>query len=220
MRGISFLVRTVIVRYRGFLVVGLFFLVSFAALLDARSQIDKNTQIVSDMKNYPVEAPSTIPALSQESIDIALEIFNIRVPASAKHPVLNVNLEDRGISSRQAWSELIVVEIGPSSFLSWGLLASTLAHELEIHCTQNFTLINMMDQIGLNGTINAERDAYQHELKNAKRFGLDEDQQRLIQDTMDYYYATDQMDQSVGLASRKLRDTLSSWLAKSFRSND
>jgi len=200
-------------------VIGLFFLASFAALLDAKSQIDKNTRIVSDLRSYPVESPNGLPTLSQNSIDMALEIYNIHVPASAKHPVLNRELEDRGISSRAAWSDLITVEVGPSAFLSWGLLASTLAHELEVHCNQNFALINVMDRLGLNGTLNAEREAYKHELKNAKRFGLDANQQQLIKDTMDYYYAYEQADQAEGLASKKLRDTISSWLAKSIISS-
>ncbi len=205
-----------VMKYRNFLIVGSFFVASFAALLSARTQIAENNQVISDLQDYPVEAPKTVPPLSQNSIDIALEMFNIKVPAGAKYPVLNPNLEDRGISSRLPWSEMITVEIGPSAFLSWSLLGSTLAHELEVHCQQNFTLINIMDALGMNGTQKAERAAYLHEISNAKRFGLDVDQQQLIRDTMDYYYAVDQSEAnySISLASKKIRNTLGRWLAK------
>ena len=78
--------------------------------------------------------------------------------------------------------------IGPAAFASWSLLGSTLAHELEVHCRQNFTLIRMQDLMGAQGTLKAERDAYAHELAHAERFNLSKIERMNIQATMDFYY--------------------------------
>ena len=80
------------------------------------------------------------------------------------------------------------VTVGPAAFESWGLLGSTLAHELEVHCQQNFTYIRLLDLLGLDGTLKAEREAYQHELSNAGRFHLGEVERENIKATMDFYY--------------------------------
>jgi hypothetical protein len=80
------------------------------------------------------------------------------------------------------------VFVGPTAFSSWGMLGSTLAHEVEVHCRQNFPLIVLKDQLGLDGTVEAEREAYEYEIQNAGRFGLDHRDQNLIAATVEYYY--------------------------------
>src|SRR5690606_19202846 len=107
-----------------------------------------------------------------ESIDLAIAMFGIEVPASAEWPVLDKKIEDRGLTTRGAFMDKAKVTIGPAAFTSWALLGSTLAHELEVHCQQNFLFIYLMDLVGLDGTGEAERQAYRHELTNAKRFSL------------------------------------------------
>lgn len=134
--------------------------------------------------------PDTKPELSQESIDFALEMFGIVIPAGAAHPTFDASLADRGVTIRGAMFDEARVAVGPSAFESWSLLGSTLAHELEVHCQQSFFVIYMMDLLGLEGTVEAERQAYLHELANAERFGLDRGSRDLIADTMDYFYPT------------------------------
>jgi hypothetical protein len=135
-----------------------------------------------------VVAPKMKPAVAQESIDLALELYGISVPGNVEHPILDAELKDRGLTTRSAFLEKAQVSIGPSAFTSWALLGSTLAHEIEVHCQQNFFTIYVMDTLGLDGTGEAERQAYAHELRNATRFGLDAADADLIADTMEFYY--------------------------------
>lgn len=137
-----------------------------------------------------VRPPNSKPSLSQESIDIALVMFDIRIPPNAMHPVFDPELEDRGLTTLRGWGRKLEVTIGPAAFASWGLLGSTLAHELEVHCQQNFAMIRLQDLFGLEGTANAEREAYIHELNNAERFHLSNVERVNIQATMDFYYPT------------------------------
>jgi hypothetical protein len=135
-----------------------------------------------------VMPPDSIPPQSQESIDIAMAMFGIMLPPSAEKPVFDPKLRDRGLTIRGTWVGKSKVIIGPSAFINWSILGSTLAHEIEIHCNQSFFLIAIMDLIGLDGTRAAERQAYLHEIKNRERFGMTQNDQELIVDTLVYYY--------------------------------
>ena len=135
-----------------------------------------------------VKAPEGRPPMNQDSVDLALVMYGIEVPTSANPPLFDPELKDRGLTTRGAFMDKAQVTVGPSAFSSWGLLGSTLAHEIEVHCQQNFLAIYVMDAVGLDGTGAAERQAYIHELRGAKRFGLEGDDAELIADTMDYYY--------------------------------
>lgn len=128
------------------------------------------------------------PPQTQESIDKAIKLFRIQVPQRANWPKLNKDMAERGMTTYYGLNKKLLVEIGPAAFESWALLGSTLGHELEVHCKQSFILINIKDRLGLDGTLDAERDAYQHELDDAERFGLSIEEQRQIKMTMDFYY--------------------------------
>jgi hypothetical protein len=154
----------------------------------AHKEVDAKRAFERRAARVKVIAPATAPAVSQESIDIALELFGIDIPSSAAHPTLDTELKDRGLTTRGAFMEQASVTIGPSAFTSWALLGSTLAHEIEVHCQQSFMTIYFMDAVGLDGTGEAERQAYLHELRNAKRFGLPIADADLIADTMEFYY--------------------------------
>jgi hypothetical protein len=149
--------------------------------------------------------------VSQASIDLALVLFGIEVPSTADHPQLDVELRDRGLTSRAAFMDKAHVTVGPAAFTSWGLLGSTLAHELEVHCHQNFLAIYVMDLLGLDGTGAAERQAYVHELRNARRFSLEVADAQMIADTVDYYYPDNATGPGV-VVPRSVR----SWLARNF----
>jgi hypothetical protein len=128
------------------------------------------------------------PPVTDEAVTEVLRAFNIQLPTNVDGPQLRVELEDRG---RTAWlpgSDRIRVSVGPKAFKSWGLLASTLAHELEVHAKQDIEFISLLNSIGLPGTAWAERRAYEHELANAERFGLSDAEVATIRATMDYYY--------------------------------
>lgn len=159
-----------------------------AMLYGARRETREHAAFELALRQVKVQPPSDVPAVSQESIDLALVLFGIEVPNTAEHPRLDLELHERGLTARAAFMSKTQVTIGPAAFSSWGLLAATLAHELEVHCHQNFFLIGMLDSLGLDGTGEAERQAYIHELRNAKRFGLGHADADLIADTMEYYY--------------------------------
>lgn len=157
-------------------------------LIQAKGELDQSYRFELSAKRIPVEAPKSIPEINQESIDIAMEVFNIEIPKNSRHPFFDTNLFDRGITISTPKDDKLTVKIGPSAFSSWGLLGSTLAHELEVHCNQNFFLIVLFDKLGLGGTENAEREAYDHELRYARHFHLNQFEVTSIVQTRDYFY--------------------------------
>ncbi len=175
-----------------FLTLGGFFGAFVLAAMAAQSEIAAQKEWKASLRDVKVVPPEDAPHLSQESIDLALVMFGIEVPPGAEHPVYDPTLEDRGVTIRGAMFEKARVAVGPSAFADWSLLGSTLAHELEVHCQQSFLIIHLMDRLGLDGTLEAERQAYLHELANAERFGLTRGSQELIADTMEYFYPTSQ----------------------------
>lgn len=174
--------------------------VSIGSIFIARNQLELREQFAKELKGEETIVPPTSkPPMTQESIDIAIEMFHIAIPKNASSPTLDMKLEDRGLTTLNGWGKQLEVTIGPAAFTSWAVLGSTLAHELEIHCNQNFSLIRMKDMLGLEGTNGAEREAYMHELSNSDRFKLKDADQASIRETMEYYYPV----RSGALSARK-----------------
>ena len=165
-----------------------FAFVSFGSIYMARLELDHREHFAHGMKELTPNPPSSKPPMTQESIELAMQMFHIEVPQGASYPRLDPNLEDRGLTTMNGWGKDLDVTVGPAAFTSWALLGSTLAHELEVHCRQSFFLIRVKDMIGMKGTDEAEREAYLHELTNSERFHLKTTDQLNIRATMDYYY--------------------------------
>ncbi|NRA64049.1 MAG: hypothetical protein HRU19_06165 [Pseudobacteriovorax sp.] len=161
---------------------------SFVTLMVAKQDYDARRSMINPTESIAIQLPSTKPKLSQESVDIALAMYNIEVPSNVKKPYYDPTFEDRGLTTLRGWGKKLEVSVGPAAFESWALLGSTLAHEIEVHCKQNFTAIRIQDLVGLDGTSNAEREAYSHELSNAERFGLSDKEAASIEATMNFYY--------------------------------
>jgi hypothetical protein len=134
------------------------------------------------------EIPTGVPALGQEALSVAMDIFAIDLPRNVKGPFYSPKLEDRGLTVKRGAISDAVVYIGPEAFSSWALLGSTLAHEIEIHGRQNFLAIHFQNLAGFDGTGMAEREAYGYELHQAERFGLNQYERELIHSTMSYFY--------------------------------
>jgi hypothetical protein len=128
------------------------------------------------------------PLMSQASINLAMKNYGIKIPGTIKGPFYDPKLEDRGLTIRRGVTSDPIVYVGPEAFSSWPLLGSTLAHEIEIHCRQNFLAIHFQNLAGFDGTTIAEREAYRYELANAQRFGLNQYDKDLIRTTMTYFY--------------------------------
>lgn len=189
-------------------VVGTFVALMLGVLGYAHFQVMRAETFADEMRAVSVVAPEGRPEVSQESIDLAIVMYGILVPSSSEHPTLDPKLSDRGLTTRATFLEKAIVTVGPAAFESWGLLGSTLAHELEIHCQQNFLAIYLMDAIGLDGTGAAERQAYVHELRNADRFGLGGADADLIADTMEFFYP------DTGVSRISMPGTIRNWLAR------
>jgi hypothetical protein len=139
--------------------------------------------------NIPdIRVPDGAPALSESSIKTAMMVYGIKSPTRFNGPFIDFKMEDRGLTVRKGVNSIPTVYVGPEAFSSWALLGSTLAHEIEVHCRQNFLAIHFQNLAGFDGTGMAEREAYRYELANASRFGLAQYDQDLIRGTMNYFY--------------------------------
>lgn len=132
--------------------------------------------------------PANRPPKNDKSIARAIEMFGIKVPNSVKKITFDEKIQERGLTERKSFFDMTVVRIGSSAFESWGLLGSTLAHEIEVHANQNILFIILMDKLGFDATLEAERLAYLYELKNAERFQISNAQAADIETTMNYFY--------------------------------
>ena len=153
-------------------------------------EADARAKELSNFTNQVVNVrvPDGAPTASESSIKIAMKLYGIKLPTNIKGPFVDLNMEDRGLTVRKGVSSDPAVYIGREAFQSWSLLGSTLAHEIEVHCRQNFLAIHFENLAGMDGTGAAEREAYGYELANATRFGLAQYDQDLIRSTMSYFY--------------------------------
>lgn len=150
------------------------------------------------------------PEMDQDSIDLAMAAYSIRISSMTNWPVFDRNFSDRGLTARGTLSGRSSVSVGPAAFSSWALLGSTLAHEIEVHGEQNFLIIGLMDLMRLDGTGIAERQAYSHEIEGATRFGLCLDDQDMIAETKEFFYP--EAGQSV--SQNALGAKVKGWLSK------
>jgi hypothetical protein len=175
----------------------------------------KHVEYSESLRRVPVAPPQRLPTPSQEDIDLALALFSIERPRHLSDPLFDPELTDRGLTMGSTFHGPQSVSIGPAAFGSWALLGSTLAHEIEVHGQQNFFRIVFEDEFygaistwtrggfalagsALEaegqpkcadcGTLRAEREAYEYEIANAARFGLDAHEVSLIRQVMDTYY--------------------------------
>jgi hypothetical protein len=166
------------------------------------------------MSEVEVIPPAGFPPQDQESVEIAKVLFSIKTPATVEGPEYDASLGDRGLTTGGLILPQKKVTVGPAAFSSWAVLGSTLAHEIEVHVEQSFFLVVARDHLSRlqiearrrigrvfpavaptaaelfenDGTWKAERDAYMHEIRNAKRFGLSQEEVASIWRVMDYFY--------------------------------
>ncbi len=190
--------------------------VVFGVLLISKKNLEAQNNFRADLRKIKVDVPSTRPEVSQRSIDLAVEMYQIKIPAFTNHPKLDKQLNDRGITIKRAGNEYFEVFIGPSAFSSWGLLGSTLAHEIEIHANQSFLAIFFLEKLGFSATAEAERMAYDYELILADYFALSEYDRLSIAETRDYYYPLINGSQNVAQlsADKKIHSSQSSPIIK------
>jgi hypothetical protein len=187
-------------------------------LVWAQSVIQKENDFFANLRAVNVEMENGSLDADQSHIEIAMAAFSIELPTFSRDPLFDPEILDRGVTVKSIFTYHSYVSIGEPSFSSWALLASTLAHEVEIHTRQNILSIALLDLLGFNGTALAERVAYQHEVNQAERFGLNISQTELISSTMDHFYPQGNPFWAKDTLSRPFKI----WLAKSslYHSND
>jgi len=173
--------------------------VSFGAGVSLR-HTSEEAKFWKAMAKVKVIPPPGAPSAGQASIDLAVIMFGIKVPPNVTGPTFDPSVRDRGITTTNPFFVNSVVRIGPAAFDSWSILASTLAHELEIHCNQRMVFVLALDRLGFDGILAAEQQAYRYELRNAQRFGTNEIDRQAIEDTMNMEYS-------------EKADGLSAWVA-------
>ena len=131
---------------------------------------------------------------SLDNIHFANKVFNIKKPKSLKKIDINHDISDRGLTYGSGVGSSKHVDIGPPAFTSWAMLGSTLGHEIEVHCNQSFLFIWLSEMLNIQGTVYAERQAYQYEIRNAERFGLTVEERSQIASTKDYFYPVSLLD--------------------------
>ena len=100
----------------------------------------------------------------QEAIDKAIKDYGIDV-SNTKGVTY-----DPTVSGEAETSSDGTVRVGDDAFASPGWLGSSLAHETEVHVNKQAEKGNWY--LGAQGTALQEVEAYDHEIANAKKFGL------------------------------------------------
>lgn len=148
--------------------------------------------IVPDHANKEYPQLDGVPSVSQESIDRAVEAFEIQIPFNSLYPSLNMDMK-KGILGKAQYYLLIhtcIPTIGPGAFTSWGKLGAVLAHEIEVHCNQNWWRARIDYLFSTDPTPILEREAYAYMLLDSERFHLTAQEQFDILITMLHLYPT------------------------------
>lgn len=189
----------------------LFFITSlFYCIFLSFQERRKYALLQKNMADISVIYPKDVPEISNENIDLAMALFSIDIDENIEYPIFNNELPYRGLTLGNAFSKNKEVLIGKMAFESWGILGSTLAHEIEIHGKQSFLEIEILNYLyslkaipeklianfipnsfKLNygslgyGSYMAEKEAYNHELNSKKRFNLNKNEIYAIKYTLE-----------------------------------
>lgn len=194
-----------------FLSVPIFFVSSlFYCLLMHFKEFNNYNNIQQTMVEIPVIFPDKMPDKVTENIGIAMALFSIDIPENVNYPDYIPDLPYRGLTTGDAFFPNKQVSIGDMAFTSWGILGSTLGHEIEVHGKQSFLKIEFLnflqpflkfpEEIILKifpslsfsfygdlgfGSYLAEKEAYTFEMNSMKRFHLTTKEVFAIKDTLD-----------------------------------
>ena len=189
-----------------------FFLVSlFTFLILHFKEFKSFKNIQNSMMKIPVNYPKERPKRQEKDIALAMALFSINIPENVCYPTYSYNLPYRGLTRGNSFFPQKEVIIGEMAFTSWGILGSTLAHEIEIHGNQSFLKIEFLnflysyiqnnnkfiysifpsfeivpyENMGL-GSYLAEKEAYSYEINSDKRFNLKIKEILAIKNTLEH----------------------------------
>jgi len=130
-----------------------------------------------------------IPPVTQESIDWAINAYEIEIPWNAWYPTIDYESDTEEILGSALVSPMFLTcipTVTPGAFNSWGKLAAILAHEIEVHCNQN--MIMRLLKHGNDIEYFIEREAYQYMIDSRRRFNLSDQEVLNIKLTMNFHY--------------------------------
>ena len=157
-------------------------------------------------KDYPILGG--VPPVSQASIIKAVNNFEIQIPMFSRYPSLDMDM-DKSALGEARFSVLLNMcapTIGPGAFTSWNMLGAILAHEVEVHCNQNWWKSYTDRIFGDDPTPMLEREAYIYTVLDRKRFHLTLEEQLDILAVMLYLYPVgDKNEQRQGTQETKER---------------
>lgn len=169
--------------------------------------IGYNPIIPSDVeRDYPVL--EGVPYVSQKSIDRAVHVYDIKVPLFTLHPSLDIDMPEGILGQARSYIliHLCIPTIGPGSFTSWGKLGAVIAHEVEVHCNQNWWRHAIDLFLGVDTMPQLEREAYMYMLLDSKRFNLTPQEREDIFITMLLLYPNgDENEQRPGIEETEER---------------
>ena len=193
------------------LTIPFFFIFSmFYCLFLQLNEQNKYEELQNKMMAIPVIYPTRAPIVSNDSIGLAIALFSIDTPNSINSTTYSSNIPYRGLTIGNCLAPFKEVLIGNMAFENWGILGSTLGHEIEIHGNQSFLKIEFLNyiysletfpeklitifipkfkltsygELGY-GSYNAEKEAYSFEINSKKRFNLSNHQVNLIRNVLD-----------------------------------
>ena len=206
----------------------IFLVASILLMALAGKEHAEQVSFANAMRAVPVKVELPRPLPSQESVDVAMAAFGVDLEANVNSPIFDGSLSDRGLTAGGTLDVRRSIWVGPAAFISWGVLGSTLGHEIEVHGQQSFLAILIMDGVAdlrrgfsalvsaetaaasakkesveaLWGTWRAERTAYLYEVSSADRYGLTSEEVGSIRQVMEYYYPA-ALQKQRGKASKK-----------------
>jgi hypothetical protein len=117
----------------------------------------------------------------QAAIDAAIANHQILTSFVNGRVTYDASLADEGVTSRDKR-----VRIGRAAFRSAAWLASTIAHEVEVHVNRQATAGQWYTDP--EGAALQEVEAYDYEIGNAARFGLSPEEAAELRERRRFYY--------------------------------
>ena len=120
--------------------------------------------------------------LKQTAIDHAIVTYgiNVRAVPMGVHYAPHGRMRDREGATILDRDGTVRVQIGDLAFASAGWLGSTIAHEVEVHVNRQIAMGRHAPASDEEGASIEEIEAYDFEIANQARFGVQPDEEKLV----------------------------------------
>jgi hypothetical protein len=131
-----------------------------------------------------------VARLKQSAITHAIVVFDIDVGGVATGVIYSPHgaMRDREGATIVDRDGTVRVQVGDAAFRSAGWLGSTIAHEVEVHVNRQIAKGMCYQPSDRDGTLIQEVEAYDFELVNHQRFGIDAPDLRQLRQRRNFAY--------------------------------